>query len=63
MRFLFIFLAILMAPALVWAESTVSIDSERRNFGQVKQGEVLKHKFIVTNTGDTDLVISAVEPP
>jgi hypothetical protein len=37
-------------------------DSTNRDFGQVKQGDVLEVSFRVKNTGDKNLVISDVRP-
>ena len=38
--------------------ASISFDKEEYNFGTVKEGEIVKTTFIVTNTGKGDLVIT-----
>lgn len=37
---------------------TISFDKETHDFGTVKEGEIVKTTFVVTNTGKTDLIIT-----
>ncbi len=37
---------------------TISFDKEEFDFGTVKEGDVVKTTFVVTNTGKSDLVIT-----
>lgn len=40
----------------------IKFDKTQHDFGTIKEGEVVKHKFIFTNIGDVPLVISDVKP-
>ncbi|MGI8892145.1 MAG: DUF1573 domain-containing protein [Bacteroidia bacterium] len=37
----------------------ISFPSETHDFGKIKQGEVMKHKFKFKNTGNADLIITS----
>ncbi|WP_319480377.1 DUF1573 domain-containing protein [uncultured Draconibacterium sp.] len=43
------------------APTEITIDEAVHNFGQLKAGEIVLHTFVLTNTGDTDLVIESLE--
>ena len=36
----------------------ISFDKEVFEFGTVNEGDVVEHKFIITNTGESDLIIA-----
>lgn len=40
----------------------IKVASKEYNFGSVKQGEIIEHKFMLTNLGETDLEIRKVTP-
>lgn len=40
----------------------LKFDNEVFNFGKIKQGEVAKHSFKLTNTGMKDLILKDVKP-
>lgn len=40
----------------------IKFDSRDFNFGSVKQGEIIKHSFMLTNLGEEDLIIRKVTP-
>lgn len=47
----------------VAAETTkIKFDSDKHDFGKIKQGDKVKHTFTFTNVGDKDLVVSNVKP-
>jgi len=39
-------------------EAKIAFDNDTYEFGTVNEGDVIKHAFLVTNTGDGDLIIS-----
>jgi len=43
-------------------QTRISIDSVDINLGQLRQGDKIRHEFILTNTGDNDLIIREVIP-
>jgi hypothetical protein len=43
--------------AYIDAPTTVEYDSENYNFGEVTDGDIVKHSFKFTNTGETNLVL------
>jgi hypothetical protein len=42
--------------------TTIKFDQDTYDFGKIKQGDVVKHKFTFTNTGDKNLVLENVQP-
>jgi hypothetical protein len=54
---LFLFLGSL---ALQAGQPKIKFNEETWNFGKVKQGEVLDHEFVFTNSGDATLIIQKV---
>ena len=52
----------LIKKATNMALTTVVLDQNNHNFGDITQGDVLKHSYKIKNTGDKPLVISAVKP-
>ncbi len=55
-----ILLTLFTVPAFIQAQAgpVISFDSETHDYGKVKYGDTVTHKFIVTNTGDQTLTIS-----
>jgi hypothetical protein len=52
-------------PAVVAPEvpvTTVSFSETTFDFGKIKQGETVKHKFTITNTGPNPLILENVKP-
>jgi hypothetical protein len=47
-------------PAL--AQPHVSADTTVYNFGSIKQGRIVRHTFIIRNTGNQPLIINDVDP-
>jgi len=43
------------------APTTVEYDSEKHDFGEVTDGDIVKHSFKFTNTGDNNLVLIDVK--
>jgi len=56
MKRLLIVLVILF-PVLVYAEPSIRFDSELKDFGTVRQGDLLEFAFEFTNTGTEELLI------
>jgi hypothetical protein len=48
-------------PSVTQAPTTIKVE-QLFEFGQVKQGEIVKAKFTITNTGEVPLNIVRVEP-
>lgn len=44
-------------------ETTVEVDQKIHDFGKVKEGEKVKHTFVLKNTGDQPFMISNVLSP
>ena len=42
--------------------AVIKFDKTVHNFGTVNEGDIVETKFILTNTGKTDLVISNAQP-
>lgn len=42
--------------------TTVSFSETTFDFGKIKQGETVKHKFVITNTGTNPLILENVKP-
>ena len=42
-------------------ETSIEFKETHVDFGKIKQGEVVLHTFVFTNTGDEDLLINRVE--
>lgn len=40
----------------------IKFEEDSYNFGEVKFEQPARHKFVFTNTGDTDLIIDTVKP-
>lgn len=51
----------LLLPALAWAQPAIDFAVTSHDFGQVQQGQVLKHVFEFQNTGSAELVIEKLE--
>jgi hypothetical protein len=47
------------APALL---TTIAFEEVSYDFGKIKEGDVVKHKFKFTNTGTNDLILENVKP-
>lgn len=43
-------------------KTKISFESEHFNFGEIKEGEKVKHNYVFTNTGDQPLMIANVIP-
>ncbi|MGL5889041.1 MAG: DUF1573 domain-containing protein [Bacteroidia bacterium] len=54
-------LLILLAAFTVSAEPQITFKETKYNFGFLRQGEIVKHSFVFTNTGSSPLVISKAE--
>lgn len=59
LRLLLILLVVF--PAAAWADPAIDFQTEKHDFGSVKQGDQLEHTFEFSNTGSTELVITKVE--
>ncbi len=55
-----ILLTLFTVPAFIQAQAgpIINFDKESHDYGKVKFGDTVTHKFIVTNTGDQPLTIS-----
>lgn len=58
-RFVLFFIAVLF-PAMLFAQASISFDAEVFDAGTVAPGNPIEHVFVVTNTGDGDLVIEKI---
>jgi len=59
----FLLLIFVFVPSISRAESPVMVLKEKTyDFGEVTQGQILKHKFLFKNTGDGVLIISKLKP-
>lgn len=56
----FVYLLFLGSLGLEAGQPKIKFKEEARNFGKVKQGQVLAHEFVFTNEGDATLVIQNV---
>jgi hypothetical protein len=56
----FIFLLIVLSPALAWSQPSIEFQTEKHDFGFVRQGEVLEFNFELTNAGTDVLDISSI---
>lgn len=43
--------------------TTIEFVEPKKEFGKIKEGEVVKHKYVFTNTGENPLFISDVHSP
>ncbi len=57
---LFGFLLFMVLSFSLNAQPKLEVSKPSYEFGQVKQGSLVKHKFIVKNTGNKDLIITSV---
>ena len=63
MKYLYLlFIAALIFPVVVFAEPLIYFEAESYDFGEVKEGELLKHEFIFRNEGNEALIINGVVP-
>lgn len=59
MRLFFAIIIIALNSALVFGQvAEFSIDQKVHKFPETKEGVLLKHDFVITNTGDIPLIIS-----
>ena len=61
MRIIFL-VWLLLVPAVSFAGPSIAVDNEVKDFGSVDAGKSLEHGFVVTNTGDTELIIEKLVP-
>ncbi len=59
-RTLFLFMMLLPLPA--WCDPSILFQTEKHDFGAVRQGDTLEFTFEFTNRGTDELVISRVSP-
>jgi len=57
-KIIFVFIAFF--PVLAWAGPVIHFDSEKHDFGNVRQGGQLEHTFEFINAGTDDLIIDKV---
>ncbi len=55
-----IILLMLLAPTLAWAEPAIVFQTERHDFGAVRQGAQLQYTFEFSNSGTDELIIGEV---
>ena len=53
---------IILIPALAWAQSSIVVETESHDFGEVRQGAQLEYSFRFSNTGTEDLVVEKLIP-
>jgi hypothetical protein len=49
-------------PVVAIPLTTIAFDEVNYDFGKIKEGETVKHKFRFTNTGTNDLILENVKP-
>lgn len=55
-----VLIVVLLSPAIVFAQASISFDAEFFDAGTVASGNPIEHVFVVKNTGDADLVIDKI---
>ncbi len=55
-----IFLLVVLYPALAWSQPSIEFQTEKHDFGFIRQGEQLEFNFELTNAGTDILDITRV---
>ncbi|MEE2954127.1 MAG: DUF1573 domain-containing protein [Bacteroidota bacterium] len=50
-----------ISPELITSSPVIEIQEESFDFGEIYEGEIVQHKFKVTNIGDGSLIITSVK--
>lgn len=61
MKYTFLFLASLFFTGAAMAQPTIKFSEETHDFGEVIEGKLASHEFVVTNMGNQPLILSNVQ--
>jgi hypothetical protein len=56
-----LFVLVAFFPALAWAGPALTFDTDKHDFGSVRQGAQLEYTFEFVNSGTNDLIIENVK--
>lgn len=62
MKKIFLLAFLFLFPAVSYSQPSIVFNKESHDFGTVAQGDIIKHAFIFTNTGDEELIIKKLVP-
>jgi len=62
MRKLICLAALILLPAIAFAQPSIVFDTEKHDFGTVERGKTLEFSFEFRNEGKDDLIIKRVSP-